>query len=105
MATMEMTPDPKDQLPAGAGPASLVTQIRLRPGMMAEFSSWHAKMCTAAAEAAGFISAEVNASASGPAEWSVAQHFRSAADLEVWRASEQHRSLLDEAHTLADEND
>ncbi|HVB80914.1 MAG TPA: hypothetical protein VNE82_13325 [Candidatus Binataceae bacterium] len=38
-----------------------VIKLRLRLGVDAEFSSWHAKMSTAVAGLPGFISAEVNA--------------------------------------------
>jgi len=51
-------------------PAAVVIKMRLRPGVEQGFSSWHAKMCTIAAELPGFISAEVNApAASGPPVW------------------------------------
>ena len=97
-------PDSRAQTPGS--PAALVTTMRLRPGVDAEFSSWHAKMVTAASGEAGFISAEVNAPIPpGRPEWSVVQHFRSAEELKAWRASEPHRRLLQEASSLVDESD
>jgi hypothetical protein len=87
-------------------PAALVVTVRLRPGVGAEFSSWHARMSTGPAGFAGFISAEVNAPASsGPPEWSIVQHFQGAAELRAWRATEQYRRLLEEARSLVDESD
>ncbi len=84
-------------------PIALMTRIRLRPGVDAEFSSWHAKMSTVAAGLAGFVCAEVNAPAPSDREqWSVIQHFRSASELNAWRTSEQHRGLLQEAKFLVD---
>jgi antibiotic biosynthesis monooxygenase (ABM) superfamily enzyme len=95
-----------DQAQNAGTPAALVTKIRLRPGVDAEFSSWHARMSTAAAGLAGFISAEVNAPASpSRPEWSVIQHFRSADELQVWRGSKQHGRLLQEAKSLVDGGD
>lgn len=86
-----------------ATPAAVTIKIRLRAGVDAEFSSWHAKMSTAAAGLPGFISAEVNApTLGGDPEWRIVQHFRSADQLHAWRNSEQHRRLLLEGDSLAD---
>ena len=41
-----------------AMPTAVVIKMRLRPGVEQGFSSWHAKMCTVAAELPGFISAK-----------------------------------------------
>ena len=43
--------------------AALVTTMRLRPGVEASFSSWHARMSTAPVNVAGLRIAEVNAPA------------------------------------------
>jgi hypothetical protein len=86
-------------------PAAVVIKMRLRPGVEQGFSSWHAKMCTIAAELPGFISAEVNApAASGPPVWRIIQHFRSDDQLRAWRQSDQHRRLLLEAESLVENN-
>jgi uncharacterized protein len=86
-------------------PIAIVIKMRLRPGVEQGFSSWHAKMCTVASEAPGFISAEVNAPASsGPPEWRIIQHFRSDDQLRTWRQSDQHRRLLLEAESLVEKN-
>lgn len=85
--------------------AALVTKMRLRPGIEASFSSWHARMSTAPASVAGFVGAEVNAPAPGESEWRVVQRFRNVSDLRAWRASEPYEHLLREAHDLADGDD
>ena len=86
-------------------PAAVVIKMRLRPGVEQGFSSWHAKMCTIAAELPGFISAEVNApAASGPPVWRIIQHFRSDDQLRAWRQSDHHRRLLLEAESLVENN-
>lgn len=85
---------------------ALVMKIRLRPGVDAEFSSWHARMATAAAGLTGFISAEVKAPALPEGrEWTVIQHFRSGHELKGWRGSTQHGRLLQEAKSMADGGD
>jgi uncharacterized protein len=87
-------------------PVALVIRMKVRPGAAAEFSSWHARATTAAAGLNGFISAEVNApTSSGPPEWKILQHFRSATELGAWRATERHRLLLEEAKSLVDQDD
>src|ERR1700736_1713614 len=88
-----------------ATPAAVVIKMRLRPGVEPGFSSWHAKMCTVAAELPGFISAEVIAPVpSGPPLWRIIQHFRSDDPLQTWRQSDQHRRLLLEAESLVENN-
>jgi antibiotic biosynthesis monooxygenase (ABM) superfamily enzyme len=88
-----------------AMPTAVLIKMRLRPGVEQGFSSWHAKMCTIAAELPGFISAEVIApSPSGPPEWRIIQHFRSDDQLRAWRQSDQHRRLLLEAESLVEKN-
>jgi antibiotic biosynthesis monooxygenase (ABM) superfamily enzyme len=105
-AKMESSANLNSQAQTSGSPAALVTTMRLRPGVDAEFSSWHARMCTVASGVAGFVSAEVNAPAPpGRPEWSVVQHFRSAEELKAWRASEQHGRLLQEASSLVDGSD
>ncbi|HUA33861.1 MAG TPA: antibiotic biosynthesis monooxygenase [Candidatus Binataceae bacterium] len=88
-------------------PVSLVTTLKVRPDAVAEFSSWHATMMTAAAGREGFISAELNAAAgsTGSSQWTLSQHFRSAVAMEAWRSSPRHRELLEKARTLVDQND
>jgi len=106
MASREIPTNLDSRVQNFSSPAALVTKMHLRRGLEAEFSSWHAKMCTAAAGVAGFVSAEVNAPAPpGRPEWSVVQHFRSAEELKAWRASEQHRRLLQEASSLIEDSD
>jgi antibiotic biosynthesis monooxygenase (ABM) superfamily enzyme len=106
IAKTEISPNMASGAQNFSSPAALVTKMRLRPGVEAEFSSWHAKMCTAAAGVAGFVSAEVNApSTQGHTEWSIVEHFRSANELKAWRASDQHRGLLEEASSLVDDSD
>src|ERR1700746_572310 len=84
-------------------PAALVIRIKVRHGAGAEFSSWHAKVTTAAAGLSGFISAEVNAPTPlGPPEWNIIQHFRTVAELGGWCATERHRLLLGEANCVVD---
>src|SRR6202030_1240849 len=85
--------------------AALVTTMRLRPGVEASFSSWHARMSTAPASAAGFVSAEVNAPAPGELEWRVVQRFRNVSDLQAWRASELHGRLIREGSELVEGGD
>jgi uncharacterized protein len=88
-----------------ATPAAVVIKMRLRPGVEPGFSSWHAKMCTIAAELPGFISAEVIAPVpSGPPLWRIIQHFRSDDQLHAWCQSDQHRRLLLEAESLVENN-
>ena len=85
--------------------AAVVVRLRLRPGFERAFSSWHAKMCTAAADWPGFISAEVNAPApSGAPEWRITQHFRSESQLRAWCKSAEHRQLLDDAESFVNNN-
>lgn len=94
------------QVPTSGEATAIVVKVKPRPGLVAEFASWHARMFTAAAGVAGFISAEVNAPApSGPPEWNIIQRFQSAADLRAWLGTQQHRHLLDEARLLVDETD
>ena len=82
-------------------PAALVTKVRLRDGVDATFSAWHAKAATAPAGVAGFISTEVEApSVGGGSEWSIIQHFRTADAMRAWRATEAHRELIESAKTL-----
>jgi uncharacterized protein len=91
---------------ASLSPVALVTKVRLRAGVDAGFSLWHAKMCNAVALTPGLVSAEVTAPVSSAhPEWSVVQYFRSTDELNIWRGSQQHRSLLDEAASLADVTD
>jgi len=86
--------------------SSLVLKIRLRPELNGAFSTWHAKMTTAPAGAAGFISTEVSApTAPGSSEWTVAQHFRTLDQMNIWRNSERCRALLQEAKAFADPDD
>jgi antibiotic biosynthesis monooxygenase (ABM) superfamily enzyme len=82
--------------------AALVLKMRLRPGVEAGFSSWHARMSTAPTSVVGFVSAEVNAPGPGESEWRVVQRFRNVSDLKAWRASEPYERLLREAHELVD---
>src|ERR1700722_8677861 len=82
------------EAPHPAFTAALVVTVRLRPGVEANFSSWHARMSTAPASAAGFVSAEVNAPAPGELEWRVVQRFRNVSYLQAWRASELHGRLI-----------
>jgi antibiotic biosynthesis monooxygenase (ABM) superfamily enzyme len=86
-----------------APPAAVVITMRLRPGVEQEFSSWHAKISTAAAGCAGFISAEVSAAVmSDQQQWQIIQHFRDADSLHAWRQSEPYRDLLLKADSLVD---
>ena len=88
-----------------AMPTAVVIKMRLRPGVEQGFSSWHAKMCTVAAELPGFISAEVIAPVpSAQSPWRIIQHFRSDDQLRAWRQSDQHRRLLLEAESLVENN-
>ena len=80
--------------------AALIVTVRLRPGVETKFSSWHARMSTAPASTAGFVSAEVNAPAPGELEWRVVQRFRNVSDLRAWRASDLHARLFREASEL-----
>ncbi len=93
------TADQSDDIGA---PVALVIKLKPRPEADGEFSQWHAKAATAAAEIDGFVSSEVNAPSSpGSDEWSIVQHFRNAAALRAWRATEGHARLLEEARSLA----
>jgi antibiotic biosynthesis monooxygenase (ABM) superfamily enzyme len=86
-----------------APPAAVVITMRLRPGVEQEFSSWHAKISTAAAGCAGFISAEVSAAVmSDQQQRQIIQHFRDADSLHAWRQSEPYRDLLLKADSLVD---
>jgi uncharacterized protein len=85
--------------------AALVTTMRLRPGVEASFSSWHARMSTAPMSVAGFVSAEVNAPAPGELEWRVVQRFHNVRDLQAWRASGLHERLFREASELVEGGD
>jgi len=93
------------EAPHPAFTAALVVTVRLRPGVEANFSSWHARMSTSPASVAGFVSAEVNAPAPGELEWRIVQRFRNVSDLQAWRASELHGSLIREASELAEGSD
>src|ERR1700722_8901992 len=85
--------------------AALVTTMRLRPGVEASFSSWHARMSTAPMSVVGFVSAEVNAPAPGELEWRVVQRFHNVRDLQAWRASGLHERLFREASELVEGGD
>jgi hypothetical protein len=85
--------------------AALIVTVRLRPGVETKFSSWHARMSTAPASTAGFVSAEVNAPAPGELEWRVVQRFRNVSDLRAWRASDLHARLFREASELVEDGD
>jgi antibiotic biosynthesis monooxygenase (ABM) superfamily enzyme len=86
-------------------PVAVVIRMRLREGGAEAFSSWHARICTVAADLPGFISSEVNApTPSGSPEWRITQHFRSPDQLHAWRQSDQHRDLLLEAASLVEDN-
>lgn len=89
-------------IPNTESTAALVVKMRLRPGVEANFSSWHARMSTAPADIVGFVNAEVNAPVPGESEWRVIQRFRNVRDLKAWRASESHKLLVQEARELAD---
>jgi antibiotic biosynthesis monooxygenase (ABM) superfamily enzyme len=93
------------EAPHPAFTAALVVTLRLRPGVEANFSSWHARMSTAPASAAGFVSAEVNAPAPGELEWRVVQRFRNVSYLQAWRASELHGRLIREGSELVEGGD
>lgn len=87
-------------------PAALVTRVRLRDGVDATFSAWHAKATTAPVGTAGFISTEVEApSVGGASEWSIIQHFRTADAMRAWRATEAHRELIESARALVNGTD
>lgn len=88
--------DSHSEMPGGS--VALVVKLRLRDGADGAFSSWHARMMTAAAGVTGFISAEVTApSEPGSREWSVIQHFRTTEQMNSWRASAESRSLVEQA--------
>jgi len=86
-----------------SAPAAMVLKIRVRPGVEREFSSWHAKMSTAASGMPGFVSAEVDApTAPSWPEWRIILHFQSVEQSRAWRESEPHRQLILEAESLVD---
>lgn len=62
-------------------------------------------MFTAIADFPGFISAELRSDDRARPQWSVIQHFRSGAELAGWRASEEHRRLLEVVTALVESGD
>jgi antibiotic biosynthesis monooxygenase (ABM) superfamily enzyme len=90
------------QTPIAGLPTALAIKLKLRPGVDAQFATWHAKMATGAADIEGFVSAEVNAPAAGTSEWQVIQRFRDNQQLGKWRASAACQNLLGEARSLVD---
>lgn len=69
--------------------------LNVRSGALDSFLEWRSKLDEAMVSASGFLSMEVIPPVSesgGP--WVILQKFRSAADLEVWRGSDLHQSLM-----------
>jgi uncharacterized protein len=96
--------DSHSEMPGGS--VALLVRLRLRDGADGAFSSWHARMMTAAAEVPGFISAEVNAPTEPESrEWSVVQHFRTVQQMNAWRTSLESRSLFEQAKELVTPTD
>jgi len=88
-------------------PVSLITKVKMRPEAVAiaEFSSWHSRMMTAAAGIDGFVSAELNAPSPGSSLWTLSQHFRGVQAVEAWRSSARYRELIEEARAFIDKDD
>jgi uncharacterized protein len=86
-------------------PATLVIRAKLRADVEDEFSAWHARLFSAAAEKPGLVSAELNAPEPAHPYWSVIQHFRAASDLAAWRSCASHDRLLEELRGLLESSD
>ena len=90
-----------DQAVAQAGPATIVTQTRVRDGMAEEFARWQSRISAAVAEFPGFIEQSVMPpSPPVQVDWAIVQRFASAEAASAWLRSDRRTQLLGDAQSM-----
>jgi hypothetical protein len=90
-----------DQALAQAGTVTVVTQTRVRDGMVAEFARWQSTIGAAAAEFPGFIEQSiVPPSPPVQVDWVIVQRFASAEAASAWLRSDWRTRLLDDVQPM-----
>ena len=82
-------------------PAIIITTIKLRPGMDAEFTAWKAHHDTILAKFPGFVSSDIIPPTRPDSnEWTIILNFRSNEDLVVWQKSKERAEAIAEGLPL-----
>jgi antibiotic biosynthesis monooxygenase (ABM) superfamily enzyme len=92
-----------DDAAAPSAPDAVTTKIRVRAGAEVPFAHWQARFTRTIAGSAGFVSVDFLPVLADARDWRIVQHFRSAAQLEQWRAAAARTSLMADLAPLGED--
>ncbi|MDX2378733.1 MAG: antibiotic biosynthesis monooxygenase, partial [Acidimicrobiia bacterium] len=86
-----------------SGMPTVVVSRRARPGCEQELERWLIRLVGLAAEAPGYVGAEVQGPTDdGPDDWTVVYRYETAAHLDAWLTSPERTILVAEGEGLVD---